>query len=138
MKTKMIVVFLALLLVLAFVLGCEKKSTLQDNVAALSSDNGKVDLPEDYDDGDVQVRHLSWGKFNYYPGEIHVKAGKPVRIVADTQRLSGCFRSLTIPDLNVNGQITEADNTIEFTPATKGTFGFGCAMGMGSGKLVVE
>ncbi|HIG93845.1 TPA: hypothetical protein HA234_06630 [Candidatus Woesearchaeota archaeon] len=95
-------------------------------------------LEKDYDTSEVQVRHLSWGKLNYYPETITIKAGKKVQLVGDVERLQGCFRSFTIPDLKVNGQFTEDNNIIEFTAPAPGTFGFSCSMGMGSGKLVVE
>lgn len=85
----------------------------------------------------VQEVTLSWGKLNYNPEVIKVKKGKPVRIIADTSRLAGCFRSFRIPDLGVQKSFTESDNTVEFTPQKTGTFGFGCSMGMGNGKLVV-
>lgn len=85
-----------------------------------------------------QVAELSWGKFNYDPNVIKVKVGMPVQIVADMERLQGCFRSILIPDLGINENLNENTNILEFTPEKKGTFNFGCAMGMGSGKLVVE
>ncbi len=95
-------------------------------------------LPEDYETEEIQVRHLSWGKLNYYPETITVKAGKKVQLVGDISRLRGCFNSFTIPDLDVTGSFEEKDNTIEFTPLVPGEFGFGCVMGMGSGKLIVQ
>lgn len=109
----------------------------REKILAASNAAAVVQLPEDYDTEDVQVRHLSWGKLNYYPEMITVKAGKKVQLVGDLERLQGCFRSLTIPDLKVNGQFAEGKETVEFTPTQKGTFGFGCSMGMGNGRLVV-
>lgn len=85
----------------------------------------------------VQEIDLSWGKFNYAPEAIRVKKGMPVKITADTQRLTGCYRSLEIPELGVSKTITETDNVIEFTPEKEGTFTFSCAMGMGNGKIIV-
>ncbi|HLC33207.1 MAG TPA: cupredoxin domain-containing protein [Candidatus Nanoarchaeia archaeon] len=85
----------------------------------------------------VQIVNLSWGKFNYAPDTIRLKQKIPVKIVADTTRLTGCFRSLEIPDMGVSEQITDEDNIIEFTPEKKGTFRFSCAMGMGSGTIEV-
>ncbi|RJQ22258.1 hypothetical protein C4580_00945 [Candidatus Woesearchaeota archaeon] len=85
----------------------------------------------------VQEVTLGWGKFNYAPEAITVKKGMPVRITADIQRLSGCFRSFQIPELGVSKQFTDSDNIVEFTPQKAGTFTFSCAMGMGSGKLQV-
>ena len=80
---------------------------------------------------------LSWGKLNYNPEVITVKAGEKVRITGDMTRLTGCFQSLQIPELGISKSMTETDNVLEFTPTKKGTFAFGCAMGMGAGKLVV-
>lgn len=85
----------------------------------------------------VQEIDLSWGKFNYAPEAIRVKKGRPVKITADTQRLTGCYRSLEISELGVSKTITETDNVIEFTPEKEGTFTFSCAMGMGNGKIIV-
>lgn len=85
----------------------------------------------------IQEVTLGWGKFNYAPEIITVKKDMPVRITADIQRLSGCFRSLNIPELGVSKQFTESDTVLEFTPQKTGTFTFSCAMGMGSGKLQV-
>ena len=87
---------------------------------------------------EMQVFTLSWGKLNYNPEVITVKKGRPVKIVADTKRLQGCFRSITIPDLDVQKSFNENGKELVFTPQKEGTFKFGCSMGMGSGKLVVE
>ena len=87
--------------------------------------------------GDIQEVTLSWGKLNYNPEVIEVEKGKPVRIIADTARLQGCFRSFQIPELGVSKSFTETDNALEFTPEKAGTFTFSCSMGMGNGKLVV-
>lgn len=114
-----------------FVTDDKKSSTLE--AASVVAPIGK-----DEDTADAQIRYLSWGKFNYNPEEITVKAGKKVRIVGDTARLSGCFQSFRIPELKVEAQFTESNNAIEFTPTKAGTYGFGCAMGMGRGKLIVQ
>ena len=86
----------------------------------------------------VQEVTLSWGKFNYDPEVIRVKAGKPVKIIGDVSRLQGCFQSLVIPELKLEKYFTKGDNVLLFTPEEKGTFGFTCAMGMGKGTLIVE
>ena len=95
-------------------------------------------LEKDYDTAELQVRHLSWGKLNYYPEEIKVKAGKKVHIVGDLKRLKGCFRTIVIHHFKINGQFTEANNIVEFMPKESGTFEFGCAMWMCKGMLIVE
>ena len=124
---------------LIVIMGCSPKPEFDRKAVLAASEQAAVpSLPEDYDTDTEQVRHLSWGKINYFPQEITVKAGKKVKLVGDTARLQGCFRSFTIPDLDVNGQFTESNNVLEFTPSQPGTFGFGCSMGMGNGFLKVE
>ncbi len=97
-------------------------------------------LAQNYSAADtgMQVVRLSWGKFNYDPEVIHVKAHQPVRIVADTERLTGCFRSIVIPELHVQYTFTERYNSFEFTPEKPGSYAFACSMGMGKGTLVVS
>lgn len=85
-----------------------------------------------------QIARLSWGKLNYEPSTLRLKAGIPTKLIIDPERLQGCFRSIAIPDLGIQKSFTEADASVEFTPEKKGTYSFGCTMGMGGGTLVVE
>ncbi len=130
---------IVLICVLLVVVSCTPQQPFDKNkVLAQSEAKATPVLEKDYDTADIQVRHLSWGKLNYYPETLTVKANKKVQIVGDTTRLQGCFRTIVIPKFNINGQFTEEKNNIEFTPTEKGSFGFGCAMGMGKGTLIVE
>ena len=131
-----------LIAIIILIVGCtpQPQSFDKNKVLAQSESASTPKLEKDYDTDQLQVRHLSWGKLNYYPETLTVKVGKKVQIVGDTTRLNGCFRSLVIPKFDVNGQFLEEKNKniIEFTPTETGTFGFGCAMGMGKGTLIVE
>ena len=103
-----------------------------------NQDQSPIKVPETKMVDGVQVATLSWGKFNYEPQAINLKVNVPAKIVADTDRLQGCFRSFTIPELGIQKSFTEQDNSLEFMPDKKGTYAFGCAMGMGRGTLVIE
>ncbi len=85
----------------------------------------------------IQEVTLSWGKFNYNPEKMIIKAGIPVKLTADTSRLQGCFRALEIPEAGVRKLFTPRDNTLEFTIKNKGDFPFSCSMGMGKGIISV-
>ena len=74
----------------------------------------------------------------YYPNPIRVKIGVPVRLVADLNTVTGCSRSIVIPDFGVSKTVSPGDNAIEFTPDKSGTFSFSCSMGMYRGTIVVE
>lgn len=85
----------------------------------------------------VQRVTLGFGQFNYAPDTIRVKRDIPVVLTAD-QSVRGCFSTFTIPELRIWKRFTETDRTLTFTPKRAGTFRFSCAMGMGSGRLIVE
>ena len=127
MKTLIVVLFMAI-----FIVGCTS------NVGVTQATQEQKTVPETKMVDGVQVATLSWGKFNYEPQAIKLKANVPAKIVADTDRLQGCFRSFTIPELGIQKSFTEQDNSLEFMPDKKGTYAFGCAMGMGRGTLVIE
>ena len=87
---------------------------------------------------DVQEFVLSFGETNYEPSTFEVESGKPVRLVVDTDKVKGCFASIKIPELKVSKSLTPADNLLEFLPEEPGEYAFGCAMGMGAGKIIVK
>ncbi len=86
----------------------------------------------------MQIVELSWGILNYKPEVIEVKAGMPVRIKADMNRLKGCYRSFMIHGMGVVGTFTEQKPYIDFFPTEKGEYTFSCTMNMASGKLIVS
>lgn len=88
--------------------------------------------------GDVQTVLLSIQNYNYYPQRIVVKKDRPVKITADLNSISGCYRSFQIPDLGVKHVFTQDDPSVQFVPDRTGEFKFSCSMGMGTGVIVVE
>lgn len=74
----------------------------------------------------------------YEPSAIEVMAGRPVRLSFDRVDTSGCSEEVTLPDFGIRRFLpTGARTTVEFTPATPGTYVFTCGMGMLRGRLVV-
>ena len=87
--------------------------------------------------GNVQEITLSLKNGNYAPNTFEVEAGKPVRVYLDSS-VVGCYRSFTIAKLGVRKTLRTPQDYVEFTPAQKGTFGFACSMGMGTGTMIVK
>jgi plastocyanin domain-containing protein len=85
----------------------------------------------------LQEVKLGFQGYNYYPSKIIVKKDMPVKIIADTDQIKGCFRSIVIPDMGISKRFTDRDNTLEFTPTKAGTYPFSCSMGMAAGVIVV-
>jgi plastocyanin domain-containing protein len=80
---------------------------------------------------------LSMKDYNYYPNEVRVKSGIPVRIYLD-EVVFGCLRDFTVRDFGVHKYLKTSDDYVEFTPTEKGRYAFACSMGMGTGTFVVE
>jgi len=86
---------------------------------------------------DAQKVMLSMKNYNYYPNTITVKANMPVSISLDSS-VTGCFRAIVIKDFGVNEWLKTPKDQVTFTPTKKGTYRFACAMGMGTGTIIVE
>lgn len=89
------------------------------------------------DSNKIQKVTLSMRNSNYYPQTITVEVNEPVRIYLDSG-VSGCYRAFTIRELGVSKYLEYPTDYVEFTPTKKGTFGFACSMGMGTGTLIVK
>lgn len=87
--------------------------------------------------GDVQVVTSGLTSGSYDP--IIVQKGIPVKwtIQAEPGDINGCNNSIIIQKYNIQKQLTEGDNVIEFTPTESGTVPFSCWMGMVRSKITV-
>lgn len=99
-----------------------------DNSGIISDSNSNTDF---------QKVVIGMKNYNYYPNVITVKSGEPVRIYLDAS-VGGCYRSFTIREFGISKYLKSSSDYIEFIPNKKGTFGFACSMGMGTGTLIVE
>ena len=99
--------------------------------------NAEKNLDGESEGNNIQEITLSMRNYNYYPNTITVREGIPVRIRLD-KTVTGCYRSFTIREFGVVKNLITPEDYVEFIPDKKGTFRFACAMGMGTGTIVVE
>jgi hypothetical protein len=84
---------------------------------------------------EVEIVALNDG---YYPNEVVIKNGAPVRVTLKAGRHSGCLRDFVISSLKINKIIPSAGSrSFDFTPTGNGEIGFSCSMDMYRGKFVV-
>lgn len=128
-------VIVVVILAIAF-----KGSFTEKPAQSLALVGGPIIEAEEYaqNKGSVQEITLSWGTLTYEPSIIHAKAGVPLRIKADLDHLSGCYRSFVVPVLGVNALFSEENDTVEVFSAQKGTYHFTCTMSMGKGTLIFD
>ncbi|HLD04457.1 MAG TPA: cupredoxin domain-containing protein [Candidatus Nanoarchaeia archaeon] len=89
-------------------------------------------------EGNYQQAMLTYTAKGYEMVPSVLKAGIPVHVMVDLESISGCLRSITIPQLGVEKTVSEGDHVFEFTPTTPGEYKIICAMGMGTGTFRVE
>lgn len=135
MNSGKIIGYIGIFLVLIFVTTATKNIVIN---GFNTDDNVKEDIVNVNNNGEVQRVDLTMKDYNYYPQVLKLKYGVPTEIVVDSKKVTGCLKSIVIPDFGIRKYVTAADNIIKFTPNKKGTFSFSCSMGMGYGKIVVS
>ena len=86
----------------------------------------------------TQVVKMSVEKNGYSPNTFTIKKGLPVRWEIDVKDTGTCASFLVAPGIVDYKTLKRGTNIIEFTPQEAGNLGFACAMGMYTGKFVVE
>ena len=104
---------------------------------AIAQPRAPVNAPVANTVGGVQEVKLSMNGAQYILEPAVLQPGIPVRMTADMNSVVGCMRTVVIPALGVRKTLSEADNTIEFTPDKPGTYTMTCGMGMGRGSFQV-
>ena len=78
-------------------------------------------------------------KGGYTPAEVHVEAGRPVRLDFFRNETNSCTEEVVFPDFGIRTWLPAFETTpVEFTPATPGSYEFACGMGMIRGRLIVS
>ena len=78
-------------------------------------------------------------KGGYSPSVVTVQRGTPVRLIFDRRETSSCSEDIVIPEYGIRRGLPPNEKTsIEFTPASAGTFEFACGMNMLHGSIIVE
>ncbi len=86
---------------------------------------------------EIQKVTLSLQNFQYVLEPSTLKVGVPVEMTVDLSTVTGCTRTIVIPDFNVRAQVSEGKNVISFTPTKTGTIQMSCGMGMARGSFTV-
>lgn len=120
-------VFIGGIILVAFVFFAVANALFFSEKPSAGRLTGNVPLPGS---GDAQVVYLSVQGGNYVLSQSTVQANRPVRFVADPQKLPGCSRSIAIPQFGIRKVFSASDNTLEFTPTQKGPLTISCSMGM--------
>ena len=86
---------------------------------------------------DVQVVRITQKANGYFPNQVTVKRGQPVRLIVDSEESYSCAASLSIPKAGIRKTLQPGENVFEFTPEKSGSIPFSCSMGMYRGVIDV-
>lgn len=77
-------------------------------------------------------------KDGYWPEEIKVKAGAPVKLNLKKDYEGGCLSYILIKDFKISKPVNPGTTTVEIPPQKPGRYPFTCGMKMYGGTIVVE
>lgn len=75
----------------------------------------------------------------YFPSEVSVKAGAPVKLELKRVDRSACTREVVFPELGIKRELPTGELvTIELPALPAGEVPFHCGMAMVHGRIIVE
>jgi sulfite exporter TauE/SafE len=86
---------------------------------------------------EYQVINMNLTLQGYEPNILYIKAGIPVRWVINVKQMSGCTNSIILHGYDIEKDLKEGENIIEFIPKETGEIKFSCWMQMVWGKFIV-
>ena len=92
----------------------------------------KSEIIDDYQEVEVDISYKGYEDFI-------VQKGIPVKLIVNvyTNSLTGCNNEIKINGFNISKELEVGKNIIRFTPNKKGTYTYGCWMGMLKNKIIV-
>jgi hypothetical protein len=85
----------------------------------------------------VQEINMDVDASGYSPNSFVLKKGIPVKWNVNVKELTGCNQELVLNQYNIDKNLKQGLNVIEFTPDKTGTISFTCGMGMLRGNFIV-
>lgn len=89
-------------------------------------------------DGNVQIIHMDQIGLGYVPNQFNIKENIPVKWIIASKSPYACSASIYSKELGISQNLSSGENVVKFTPKKSGVYTFSCAMGMYSGKFIVE
>lgn len=84
-----------------------------------------------------QIIHMDVLKTRFSPNKFTLRQGVPVKWVIDGKELNECNKAIVVPQYNLEINLHEGEQTVEFTPQESGVVPWSCWMGMIPGAFIV-
>jgi sulfite exporter TauE/SafE len=114
--------------------GVKTAGGLQNNGIETDTVSTKTPLLNNgYQEIRMDVTRTGWE-----PDAFVLKKGVPVRWIITGKEITNCNKAIQVPKYNLNFDIKQGEQTIEFTPTEEGTVRWSCWMGMIQGSFIVK
>lgn len=85
-----------------------------------------------------QIIEMDVTRTGFIPNKFVLKKGVPVKWKINGKELTGCNNAIQVPSLDLEFDIKEGKQIIEFTPTEVGVISWSCWMGMIPGSFIVK
>jgi len=110
---------------------------LNSIVARMTSSDVEAHVSKQITEENIQVIHMDAGE-TYSPNQFHLRKGVPVKWIINGVKLHSCNHKIIVPKMDLEFDINEGKNIIEFTPNETGIMPWSCWMGMMPGAFIVH
>tara|TARA_Y100000034_G_scaffold37913_3_gene46577 strand:+ start:2763 stop:4289 length:1527 start_codon:yes stop_codon:yes gene_type:complete len=90
-------------------------------------------MKQGYQEIKMEVNRYGWE-----PNRFILKKGVPVRWIINGKEINGCNNAIQVPKYNLEFNIKQGEQIIEFTPTEEGVISWSCWMGMIPGVFIVK
>jgi sulfite exporter TauE/SafE/copper chaperone CopZ len=87
--------------------------------------------------GEFQTIRMDVTRSGYEPNTFVLEKGVPVKWIITGKELTGCNNAIQVPKYDLEFDIKQGEQIIEFTPKETGTVSWSCWMGMIPGKFII-
>jgi uncharacterized protein len=108
-----------------------------NSVMSLSKSNELSDSGIVMKDGFQEIR-MDVVRSGYSPDTFVLEKGVPVKWIINGKELTGCNNAIQVPKYDLEFDINEGEQIIEFTPTEEGVVRWSCWMGMIPGTFIVK
>jgi plastocyanin domain-containing protein len=97
----------------------------------------RLDRKNEVEEGQ-QIIRMVVTRSGYRPDTFVLRQGVPVKWIIEGRELTSCNRRIVVPSLNLEFDLADGEQTIEFVPQQPGVIPWSCWMGMIPGSFIVE
>lgn len=107
-----------------------------ENNGGMAKESAEEQIPT-LNNGFQEIR-MDVTRYGWEPDEFILQKDMPVKWIINGKEITGCNNAIQVPKYNLEFDIKQGEQVIEFTPAEVGVVRWSCWMGMIPGTFIVK